>query len=729
MHIKVNAKPIPCWSGLANVIAADGAADEAFGSVIMQLIPAESTGVSKSRICFFTRNSASNEAVGAVGVAVRIAEGVPSSMHEGHHGVLGKETTSHASARRVFVTRSEILKALYPGLLLVTILLSLLPGQKEALGFDFAVVPMLAGGAYVLWSTIVSVVETKKMTAGVLVVLALAGSAYIGEYLAAAVVAFMMIIGEFLEHITLERTRNAVRELVRLAPDKARVRRGDEFVEVPAEEVQAKDVLLIKPGDRVPVDGIIVSGQAAVDESSITGESMPVDKSPGARVFAGTINLTGALEVEAEKVGEDTTLGRIISIVYEAQNSKGRSQRAADRFAQFFTPVILGIALLVWLLTHDPFRVMSVLVIACPCALVLATPTAVVASVGNAARRGALIKGGVTLEKAGRVSVVCFDKTGTLTRGRPRIIEVRSFSALGERELISIAAAVEKMSEHPIAKAIVEKASDEGVPVPDAEDFSAVFGQGVRGKVGNHLIEVGNRRLLENSGAVADEKVDAWLAEQEKLGRAALVVIVDREVAGGIAVADSVRNDAAGSLRALRDLGIKKLVMLTGDNSATAAAISAEVGITEVKANLLPEEKLAYVKSLQREREIVAMVGDGVNDAPALTLADVGIAMGAAGTDVAIESSDIALMADNLMMVADVLALSRKAVGIIQQNIWLFAVAVNVIGISLASLGILSPIMSAVVHNIASVFVVLNSARLLGFRLGRELDHRKGMRP
>lgn len=645
-------------------------------------------------------------------------------MHEGHHGVISKETRSEASANRALVSRSEMVKALYPGLLLVTILVSLLPGQKESLGFDFAVVPMLAGGAYVLWSTLVAVAETKKMTAGVLVVLALAGSAYIGEYLAAAVVAFMMIIGEFLEDITLERTRNAVRELVRLAPDEARVRRDGEYVEVPAEEVRAGDVLLIKPGDRVPVDGVVISGQAAMDESSITGESMPVDKSVGAKVFAGTINLTGALEVEAEKVGENTTLGRIIGIVYEAQNSKGRSQRTADRFAQFFTPIILGIALLVWLLTHDLFRVMSVLVIACPCALVLATPTAVVASVGNAARRGALIKGGITLEKAGRVSVVCFDKTGTLTRGRPQIIEVRPFSVLDQKELIATAAAVEKMSEHPIAKAIVAKAREEGVSVADSEDFSVAFGQGVRGRVQNRLVEVGNRRLLEDAGAQVDEKVDAWLAEQEGLGRAALVVMVDREVVGGIAVADSLRHDAARSLRALRDLGIKKLVMLTGDNSATARAIAAEAGITEVKANLLPEEKLAYVKGLQREHETVAMVGDGVNDAPALTLADVGIAMGAAGTDVAIESSDIALMADNLTMVADVLALSRKAVGIIHQNIWLFAVAVNVIGISLASLGVLSPIMSAVVHNVASVFVVLNSARLLGFRLGEGYDHR-----
>ncbi|MEW5867364.1 MAG: cation-translocating P-type ATPase [Bacillota bacterium] len=644
-------------------------------------------------------------------------------MHEGHHGVISKETRSHASAKRAFVSRSEMMKALYPGLLLVTILVSLLPGQKESLGFDFAVIPMLAGGAYVLWSTLVAVVETKKMTAGVLVVLALAGSGYIGEYLAAAVVAFMMIVGEFLEDITLERTRNAVRELVRLAPDKARVRRGGEYVEVPAEEVRAGDVLLIKPGDRVPVDGVVISGQAALDESSITGESMPVDKSPGARVFAGTINLTGALEVEAEKVGENTTLGRIIGIVYEAQNSKGRSQRTADRFAQFFTPIILGIALLVWFLTHDLFRVMSVLVIACPCALVLATPTAVVASVGNAARRGALIKGGITLEKAGRVSVVCFDKTGTLTQGRPQITEVRPFTVLDQKELIATAAAVEKMSEHPIAKAIVAKASDEGVSVADPEDFSVAFGQGVRGKVESRLVEVGNRRLLEDAGAEVDEKVDTWLAEQEKLGRAALVVMVDGEVVGGIAVADSLRHDAARSLRALRDLGIKKLVMLTGDNSATARAIAAEAGITEVKANLLPEEKLAYVKGLQLKHETVAMVGDGVNDAPALTLADVGIAMGAAGTDVAIESSDIALMADNLTMVADVLALSRKAVGIIQQNIWLFAVAVNVIGVSLASLGILSPIMSAVVHNVASVFVVLNSARLLGFRLGQGRDH------
>lgn len=510
-------------------------------------------------------------------------------------------------------------RALLPGSLLVLILISLIPGLDRMAGFKVAIVPMLLGGAAIGYPTLVTIIERRKITAGALVAIAIIGSAYLEEYVAAAVVAFMMLAGEFLEEITLQRTRNAVRELVRLTPDVATVDRSGAWVEVPLREVQAGDTVLVRPGDRVPVDGTVLSGEASVNQATITGESMPVDKSAGARVFAGTTSQAGALVIRTDRIGRDTALGRIIQIVRAAQEQKGATQKIADRFAAHFTPAILSIAGLVWLLTHDLLRVMAVLVIACPCALVLATPTAVVASVGNAARRGGLIKGGAALEAGGRVTAVAFDKTGTLTAGRPMVAAVEPLNGRSEREVLQMAAIAEIRSEHPLARA----------------------------------------------------------------------------------------------------MGINRLVMLTGDHAVTAQAIAREVGLEEVRSNLLPEQKLDVIRELQAAGEVVAMVGDGVNDAPALVLADVGVAMAAAGTDVALESADVALMGDDLTLLPDVLALSRRALGIIRQNIWGFAVAVNIAGIVLAGTGALSPIGAAVVHNGASLFVVINSGRLLTYRAGR----------
>lgn len=609
---------------------------------------------------------------------------------------------------------SRIKKFLFPGILLLLIILGAIPGSEEWFNFDLAVIPLIIGGGFITWSTLVAIMETRKITAGLLVVFALVGTTYVGEYLAGAIVAFMMIVGEFLEDITLDRTRNAVRELIRLSPDAAWVKRDGEFVSTPLEEIVAGDCILVKPGERIAVDGSILNGQAIINEATITGESMPVEKTSGAKVFAGTVNQSGAIEIQAERIGADTTLGKIIQVVFEAQENKGSTQKIADKFAKYFTPVILAICVIVWLTTNDLMRVMSVLVIACPCALVLATPTAVVASVGNAAKRGALIKGGITLEKAGRVTTVFLDKTGTLTLGQPHVVEVRSFGPDTEEEILRLAAIAEKRSEHPLASAVLKEAGDRGISMPDPDHFEMIFGRGVVAAFGDTRIEVSNWRALTDASEQATAK--AFLDEQEELGRTSLLVIRNQEVIGGISIADTLRDEAAGAIRQMKAAGVRRLIMLTGDNEKTARSISRQVGLTEFEANLLPEQKLEVVRRLKAEGEVVAMIGDGINDAPALMLADVGIAMGAAGTDVAIEAADMALMSDDLRMIPRTLGLSRKALRIIKQNIWIFAVAVNLIGIALASSGYLSPIAAAVVHNVSSIFVVLNSARMLTYK-------------
>lgn len=599
-----------------------------------------------------------------------------------------------------------------PGSVLALILLALLPGQKEWFGFHLAILPMLLGGGFITYQTLIAIIETRRITAGTLVVLALVGSAYVGEYLAGAIVALMMIAGEFLEEITLEKTRNAVRELVTLVPETAKADRDGYWQEVPVAELAPGDRVLVRPGERIPVDGIIEMGNAAVDESALTGEPMPVDKSPEDKVFAGTLNQMGALEIRVGKVGPSSTLGRIIQIIYEAQRNKGRTQRVADRFAQYFTPAILAICIGVWFSTHELIRVMSVLVIACPCALVLATPTAVVASIGNAARRGILIKGGTVLEAAARVRSLILDKTGTLTHGRPRIVAIEGFNSNSQEQVLALAASVECRSEHPIAKAVLHEAELRNVSFTSSASFEQVFGLGVR--AGD--LWVANERVLDQLPTAEQKSARQFIDAQEQLGHSALLVVEGGKLLGGLALADTVRSGVAEVISHLRAMGIERILMLTGDNPRAASEIARQVGITELEAGLLPEDKLDRVKRIRSQGDPVAMVGDGVNDAPALMLADVGIAMGAAGTDVAIESADIALMGNELERLPDLFALSRRTLRIIKQNIWVFAVGVNVLGITLASSGWLSPIAAAVVHNVSSLFVVFNSARLLGFR-------------
>ena len=516
--------------------------------------------------------------------------------------------------------------------------------------FKFEIIPLTIGGFVVIKSTVLATIKKRKVTAGLLVVLALIGTTYVGEYLSGSIVSFMMIFGEFLEDLTMKKTQNAVRSLIQLVPHKCRKKIGNKFEEVSIREIRPGDIIQVIAGEKIPVDGIIQNGQATINESAITGESMPVDKTTKDKVFVGTLNENGVIEILTQKIGNETILGQIIKTVKSAQENKGNVQKTADKFAEFFLPTILLICAITALLTKDIMRVMSILVIACPCALILATPTAVVASVGNAAKKGVLIKGGVVIEELAKVTTICFDKTGTITKGTPEVVDILICDKSKRNEFLNTLAIVEKNSGHPIGKSIIkyliEKENLNLDEIPNGE-FNMMFGRGVNVKINNNYYEVSNRKLLNELNPeiyktqnkqikpLSNKQVYNFLDHEEKLGRTALVVVSNDEILGCISIADTVRPYIKDTINELKTLGIEDFIMLTGDNEYTAQAICDEVGINKFKSNLLPQEKLDYIKELQSSGKHVAMIGDGINDAPALTLANVGIAMGMAGTDIA----------------------------------------------------------------------------------------------
>lgn len=450
-----------------------------------------------------------------------------------------------------------------------------------------------------------------------------------------------------------------------LAPTTASVRRNGDIVIVSPEEVRPGEVVVIKPGEKIPVDGKVIKGEAQVNQASITGESVPVGKSPGDHVFSGTINEVGLIEVETERSGEDTMLARIIALVEEAQEQRAPTQQLIERFSKYYTPAIILLAIGVFVWTRDPLISLTLLVISCPGALVISTPIAVVSGIGNAAGHGVLIKGGAHLERAGRISIVALDKTGTLTKGELEVVNVKAFAGTPD-EAIFKAAVAEKMSEHHLGRALVKKAGA-GTAIPDPEDFKVLPGKGVIAAHGGKKLVVGNRRLLaENQFALTPDQ-EAYVEGEEDKGSTAIFLIENGRLLAVISLADTVREEAKGLVAGLKKAGIRKVVMLTGDNERTARAIARSLGLDEYRAGLLPEGKVEAVKALKNEG-VVAMVGDGINDAPAMAAADIGIAMGAAGTDVAIEAAGIALMADDLDRIGYTIGLSRKTLGIILEN-------------------------------------------------------------
>lgn len=556
-----------------------------------------------------------------------------------------------------------------------------------------------------------------------LMLLAAVGAAVIGAWSEGAFLLFLFSLAHAMEHYALDRARGAIRALAELAPQQARVLRGDGMVEVPVESVMVGEVVRVRPAERIPVDGTVQSGTSAVDQAPITGESVPVEKSPGDPVFAGTLNGAGALEVVTSRAAGDRTLDRVIKLVEEAQTQKAPTQEFTDRFESMFVPAVLVAALLLivlpptlfgWHWDASLYRGMALLVAASPCALALGTPATVLAGIAQAARRGVLIKGGAHLENLGTLRALALDKTGTLTRGEPEVTDLVPVEGTAAEELLRVAAALESRSQHPLAQAVVRRAQADALALPDAGDLQSVTARGVRGTVEGELVEIGSARLWEDQAVEIAPEVQAAVQSLQGGGRSTMMVRRGGRWLGVIGVADRPRAGVPDVLDRLRALGLQPLVMLTGDNTEVGRAVGAEVRVDEVRANLLPEDKVTAVRDLLQRHGQVAMVGDGVNDAPALAQSTVGIAMGGAGTAVALEAADVALMGDDLTRLPFVIGLSRQARRIIRQNLFLSlaVVALLILATATGRFGI-GPAVS--VHEGSTLLVIANSLRLLGY--------------
>ena len=555
-----------------------------------------------------------------------------------------------------------------------------------------------------------------------LMTVAVIGAVTIGEWLEAAMVTFLFAVALLLEHWSVGHARKSIKSLLQLSPSMARLLDPEtgRARKMPAEKIPVGAVLVVHPGEKVPLDGEVTGGSSTVNQAPITGESIPSPKGPGDEVFAGTINEDGVLEMRVTREASHTTLARIISLVQEAHSRRAPSEQRIERFARYYTPAMillaLAIALLPPLFSAGPwltwiYRGLVILVIGCPCALVISTPVSIVAGLTTAARNGILIKGGVYLETAGRLQCIALDKTGTLTVGRPEVQEVIALSGHDQKELLELAGALEAHSEHPLARAIRRRAASEGIDLVSAEDFRAMRGKGAEGKIGGRIFWIGSHRLMEEKG-VETGPVHNMAEALEASGCSVVAVGNQEHVCGLISIADSLRSGARDVLNRLSELGVRKLVMLTGDNEGTARAVAREAGVDEYQAELLPEDKVKAVESLVRELDYVAMVGDGVNDAPALAVATVGVAMAAAGSDAAIEAADIALMSDDLSRLPWLIRHSRRTLRVINQNI-AFALGLKLTFILLAFLGAASLWMAIAADMGASLLVIFNSLRLL----------------
>ncbi len=544
-----------------------------------------------------------------------------------------------------------------------------------------------------------------------LVTIATVGALIIGEYWEAAAVTFLFILGAYLEARTLSQTRQVLAGLLDLTPNTAIVIRGGQQVEIPPNEVALNETVLTKPGAKIAVDGEVIDGQSFVDESSITGEPIPESKSKGAVVYAGTVNQAGLLKIRATGIGADTTLARIIRRVEEAQEEKAPTQRFIEKFSQWYTPFIIVLSGAAYLISRDIHLALTLLVIGCPGALVISTPVSVVAGIGRAAKSGILIKGGEYLEKAGKISALALDKTGTLTQGKPVVSDVISLNGHDNDQILNWAAAAEAGSEHPIARAIMKSAQELG-QITQAEKFETCTGRGIRAEVNGNVVGVGSKELMAELGVIIPAEAEQHLTRLKSAGKTAVLVSHNQLAAGIIGIADTLRKDVPQMIQRLKEIGVQRVVMLTGDDRRTALAIAAEAGIEDVRAELLPEDKLTAVRELQAENHVVAMVGDGINDAPALAAADIGIAMGAAGTDIAIETADIALMTDDLMKVTEAIRLSKATLRNIHQNVFIALLTVS--GLLLGVIfGAVNMAGGMLIHELSVLIVILNGMRLL----------------
>lgn len=580
------------------------------------------------------------------------------------------------------------------------------------LGNAFALLSVTINGVPIVWGALKGLVE-REVNVDELVSLAIIASLIQGEFLTAAVVSFVMTFGGLIEQVTSESARNAIRSLIKISPQTATVLIGKEEKIVPIEEVAFGDHILIKPGERIPVDADIISGVSAVDESSMTGEPLPVEKQAGDTVLAGTLNHNGVLKAQTTKIGQDTTLGKVIKLVGEAELHRPEAVRLIDRYAKWFTPSILACAAIAWIFTGDVNRAVAVLIVGCPCALILAAPTATVAALGRAAKAGLLVKGGQHLERAASIKGVLFDKTGTLTLGEPRVVEIACTEGIDRKDLLSCAASAEQHCTHPLAGAILKAAHYAKVAVRGAENAFHEIGLGVRAMVDGSLVEVSSVSA-GNNPAVFPIHLQECIDSSMLRGVTPLVVYRDRAPVGLLNVTDQVRPVAVSTVKQFKHLGINEMAILSGDHDNAVKRVADSVEISNVYAKLKPQDKVDIIKKYQSRNLPVMFVGDGINDAPALASSQIGVAMGAAGTDVALETADIALIHDDISKLPWLIRLARRMLGIIKINI-VFGLAFNAMAVIASGMGWLTPIMAAITHNVGSVLVVIASASLAIF--------------
>lgn len=554
----------------------------------------------------------------------------------------------------------------------------------------------------------------KAFSIELLVTIAVIGALFIGEYVESAAVTFLFLFGAFLEARTLEKTRSSLSALVDMAPLEATVIRDGETMTIDIDDVVLGDRVIIRSGEKVAVDGHITSGTATLSEAAITGESVPASKTIEDRVFSGTIVDNGFIEVIADRIGDDTTFARIIELVEEAQESKSKTEKFLDRFASIYTPTIVVLSVLVYIFTRNIEMTLTFLVIACPGALVISAPVSIVAGIGNGARNGVLIKGGDIMEKLAKIDTVVFDKTGTLTRGRPEVTDIHSFAGAPDN-LLQLVAEAEMISEHHLGQTIVKEAKRQNLSfVNEPEDAEVIKGNGIRARIDGKLLAIGNRKLMASEGITIEESVEAYAVQREKSGNTAIFASIDSKVAGIFSIADRIRPDAEGALQQLRASGVKRIIMLTGDNRHTAELVGAQLGLDEVHAELLPEDKVAMIQKLKDAGHKVAMAGDGINDAPAIATADIGLAMGEGGTDVSMETADVVLMADRLDQFSHAYSLAKATVRNMKQNTF-FAVGTVILLLAGVLLGKVFLASGMLVHELSVLIVILNAVRLIRY--------------
>lgn len=606
----------------------------------------------------------------------------------------------------------NILTLVSGGLLLAALAVYLLTPGSLAQDIILIVAAILAGIPIAIKA--IQSLRMKAFSIDLLVTIAVVGAMIIGEYTEAAVVSFLFLFGDYLERRTLRKTRASLKSLMDMAPLEATILKNGERITIPAEEVQIGDHVIVQPGGRIPVDGKVITGQSLINQAAITGESVPVNKTKGDQVFSSTVSDNGYLEILAEKVGDDTTFAKIIELVEEAQETKAKTQKFMERFAAYYTPGIIILSVIVGLITLNVHLALTFLVIACPGALVISVPVSIVAGIGNGAKNGILIKGGDKMENLAKVNTLVFDKTGTLTKGKPEVTDIKAYGVSAD-ELLQLTAEVEVTSEHHLGKTIVKKAEEKGLKlVHNPSDVEIMKGHGLRAMLNGQQIYVGNKSGAEKLGIAIDIEANEYMLQQQKNGNTSVFIARDKEVIGIISIADQVREEAPATMNQLRNAGIGDLMTLTGDNELVAQKVAHQLGIDKVYAELLPEDKVSKVSELKTSGRNVAMIGDGINDAPAIATADVGIAMGGTGTDVTMETADIILMSDKLDKLPYAIKLAKATIRNMKQNTYfaLITVALLLVGVLTDKIHLASGML---IHEISVILVILNAVRLVGF--------------